>query len=76
MLGYQVGEMCEQKSIIFAKLGNKIMTDEWIDVGTYLIRDFRICLNRMIIQNEKYNTPECNPELIDELENVNCKVIY
>merc|ERR1719491_1708351 len=31
-LGYRVGEMCEQKSIIFAKLGNRILSDQWIDV--------------------------------------------
>merc|ERR1712238_296696 len=57
-LGYHVGEMCEQKSIIFAKLGNRIMSDQWIDVGLYLIRDYKICLSEMIKRNEQYNTPQ------------------
>ena len=75
MLGYRVGEMCEQKSMIFAKLGNRILSDQWIDVGLYLIRDYKMCLSEMIKRNEQYNTPQYNPELIDELEIVICKII-
>ena len=40
--------------------------------GTF--REYQITLNEMITRNEKGKTPEYNPEIIEELENVCCKM--
>jgi len=73
-LGFKAGELCELKGIIFANLGDMVLSDNWIHVGTQLFREYQITLNEMITRNEKGKTPEYNPEIIEELENVCCKM--
>jgi len=73
-LGFKAGELCELKGIIFAKLGDMVLSDNWIQVGTQLFREYQITLNEMITRNEQGRTPEYNPEIIEELENVCCKM--
>ena len=42
-------------------------------VATYYFRNYQMQLNEMIVRNE--DTPECNPEILEELEAVNSKII-
>ena len=44
-----------------------------MQVATYYFRNYQMQLNEMIVRNE--DTPEYNPEILDELEDVNCKII-
>ena len=42
-------------------------------VATYYFRNYQMQLNEMIVRNE--DTPEYNPEILEELEAVNSKII-
>ena len=44
-----------------------------MQVATYYFRNYQMQLNEMIVRNE--DTPEYNPEILEELEDVNSKII-
>ena len=44
-----------------------------LQVATYYFRNYQMQLNEMIVRNE--DTPEYNPEILEELEDVNSKII-
>ena len=44
-----------------------------MQVATYYFRNYQMQLNEMIVRNE--DTPEYNPEILEELEAVNSKII-
>lgn len=70
---FRVAELCEQKSIVFAELSNRSLSEDWMQVATYYFRNYQMQLNEMIVRNE--DTPEYNPEILEELEDVNSKII-
>ena len=44
-----------------------------MQVATYYFRNYQMQLNEMIVRNE--DTPEYNPPILEELEDVNSKII-
>ena len=55
-LGFKAGELCELKSIIFAKLGDMSLSDNWIQVGTQLFRNAHVLLSRFYLELSKVYT--------------------
>ena len=53
-LGFKAGELCELKSIIFAKLGDMSLSDNWIQVGTQLFRNAHVLLSRFYLELSNY----------------------
>ena len=53
-LGFKAGELCELKGIIFAKLGDMVLSDNWIQVGTQLFRNAHVLLSRFYLELSNY----------------------
>ena len=53
-LGFKAGELCELKGIIFANLGDMVLSDNWIHVGTQLFRNAHVLLFRFYLELSNY----------------------
>ena len=53
-LGFKAGELCELKSVIFAKLGDMVLINNWIQVGTQLFRNAHVLLFRFYLELSNY----------------------
>jgi hypothetical protein len=53
---FRVAELCEQKSIVFAELSNRSLSEDWMQVRFSLIFEFRLAhsyLSTTLATNQK-----------------------